>query len=297
MSDPVRCGRLRKPERICRTAGRAALLAMALLASPAIAQDGAKRPPVSPPAAAPVSRLVITPSEFERWLARTPERPEVVAAPEDLPPGPGLVAPPPPLLTPPPEPRLVAPPPAPKMAEPPPSPALTAPPPEPRLSVEPGAPPRPTGTKGDAALPGPGTVGAPPAPVLTPPESPQVATLPPASGATTPAPKAPEPPPAEIRILFAADATDLPEGARKHLDGLAGWLKANPDVRVQIVGFASAAAATGADARRRSLFRTLAVRTYLIENGVLSTRMDVRALGDRTDVEPKDRVEVRVPPT
>ena len=55
--------------------------------------------------------------------------------------------------------------------------------------------------------------------------------------------------------------------------------------------------ASGSDARRRSLFRTLAVRTYLVENGVLSTRMDVRALGDRTEEEPKDRVEVRVPPS
>ena len=110
-----------------------------------------------------------------------------------------------------------------------------------------------------------------------------------------PATPHPLPQPAEIRILYAAEATDLPQAAHDDLDDLAGWLKANPGVRVQIVGYASTTTTAGGDARRRSLFRTLAVRTYLIENGVLSTRMDVRALGDRTEEEPKDRVEVRLP--
>jgi len=123
--------------------------------------------------------------------------------------------------------------------------------------------------------------------------------LPPDSPATTPVPPPPDllARPGEIRILYAADATDLPEEARRDLDRIAAWLRANPGVRVQIVGYASESAKTGSQARRRSLFRTLAVRTYLIENGVLSTRMDVRALGDRTEEEPKDRVEVKLPPS
>ena len=148
-----------------------------------------------------------------------------------------------------------------------------------------------------APLPQPGPVSPPAAPVLAPLEAPQIATLPPESRDTKPFPAGPQalPRPAEIRILYAADATDLPAAARKELDGMAEWLRANPEVRVQIVGYAAAATKSGSEARRRSLLRTLAVRTYLIENGVLSTRMDVRALGDRTDAEPKDRVEVRLP--
>ena len=143
------------------------------------------------------------------------------------------------------------------------------------------------------------SAAVPAAPVLAPPEAPQSATLPPDSRDTTPVPPAPEalPRPAEIRILYAAEATDLSAAARKDLDGLADWLQANPEVRVQIVGYASATSKSGSEARRRALLRTLAVRTYLIENGVLSTRMDVRALGDKTDAEPKDRVEVRLPPS
>ena len=160
-------------------------------------------------------------------------------------------------------------------------------------------PPAAIGTRPGAPRPQPGAATPPAPPVLAPPAAPQVAILPPDSRDTTPVPAVPEalPRPDAIRILYATDATDLPAAARKDLEALAAWLRANPDVRVQIVGYASAALKTGSDARRRSLLRTLAVRTYLIENGVLSTRMDVRALGNRTEEDPKDRVEVRLPPS
>ncbi|UCH74129.1 MAG: OmpA family protein [Rhodospirillales bacterium] len=276
------------------TPGRAVrptvILAAALLMMVPGAAAAQHNEPLAPPAVAPVSRLTITPSEFERWLAGTPQRPEVAVTPEDLPPGPGLVAPPPPVLvTPPPPPRLVSPPPAPTGLEP--------PPPRVEPPEAPAIPPGAATAEPPAPLPGAATTTTPPAPVLAPPEAPQVATLPPDSRDTTPLPATPEalPRPDAIRILYAADATDLPKAAQAELDELAGWLTANPGVRVQIVGYASAATTSASDARRRSLFRTLAVRTYLIENGVLSTRMDVRALGDRTDEEPKDRVEVRLP--
>jgi outer membrane protein OmpA-like peptidoglycan-associated protein len=41
-----------------------------------------------------------------------------------------------------------------------------------------------------------------------------------------------------------------------------------------------------------SLSRALAVRAFLIEQGVRSTRMDVRALGDKVPDGPVDRVDV-----
>jgi len=34
------------------------------------------------------------------------------------------------------------------------------------------------------------------------------------------------------------------------------------------------------------------VRSYLIRQGVASTRMDVRALGDKVEGEPSDRVDL-----
>jgi outer membrane protein OmpA-like peptidoglycan-associated protein len=254
---------------------------LAPAAAGATAQEGKPHTSLAPPAEAPVSRLTITPSDFEGWLAGTPGRPDVAAVPDEPPLG--LVAPPPP---------------PPMLLTSPPPPAALAPAPAPELPRAPEIPSAAVGAEPQAPLPQPDAVSPPVAPVMAPPVAPQVATLPPDSRDTTPFPVAPEvlPWPADFRILYAADATDLTAAARKELDGLAVWLQANRDVRVQIVGYASSTSKTGSDARRRSLFRVLAVRTYLIENGVLSTRMNVRALGDQTEAEPKDRVEVRLPP-
>jgi len=90
---------------------------------------------------------------------------------------------------------------------------------------------------------------------------------------------------------------EVPEAAKPDLDEMAAWLRENPSVRIQIVGYASESATAGSPARRTSLFRTLAVRKYLVDNGVLSTRMDVRALGDETEELPLDRVEISLPPS
>ncbi|MEE8444386.1 MAG: OmpA family protein [Alphaproteobacteria bacterium] len=100
-----------------------------------------------------------------------------------------------------------------------------------------------------------------------------------------------------IRIRFATEATELSAAARARLDEIAARLKARPGVRVQIVGYASESAEATGQARRRSLFRVISVRKYLVARGVLSTRMDVRALGDKTEVAPRDRVDVVIPPS
>ncbi len=72
-------------------------------------------------------------------------------------------------------------------------------------------------------------------------------------------------------------------------------MKKDDDIRIQLMGFASNGGGSASQARRSSLFRALAVRTYLMKEGIRSTRMDVRALG-QTNVEgvPPDRVDVLV---
>ena len=47
-------------------------------------------------------------------------------------------------------------------------------------------------------------------------------------------------------------------------------------------------------ARRLSLSRALTVRSYLISQGVRSTRIDVRALGARASDGPADRVDLLI---
>ncbi len=97
------------------------------------------------------------------------------------------------------------------------------------------------------------------------------------------------------RVVFAAGAADLPDGARRELDALAQRMSASPQLRVQLVAYAAGAADEASQARRVSLSRALAVRSYLIEHGVAHTRMDVRALGNRAGAgEPADRVDIVV---
>jgi outer membrane protein OmpA-like peptidoglycan-associated protein len=257
-----------------------------LLPAAANAQTVPAEGPLPPPAVAPESRLTITPAEFEQWLAglSPPDGTAVAQDPYAVPPS--LVTPPPPsptLVTPPPPPTLVAPPPPPAIV---PTPATA---PDAPAITTPGATPQP---------PQP-TVTAPPAPVLEVPAEPRVATLPPNSAGTTP----PAPVlealarPDAVKILYPEGVMELPEAAKPELDRMAAWLRRNPSVRVQIVGYASEMAKAGSPARRTSLYRTLAVRKYLVENGVLSTRMDVRALGAKTEELPRDRVDISLPPS
>ena len=85
----------------------------------------------------------------------------------------------------------------------------------------------------------------------------------------------------------------LPADATNALSELAGRMKNDNDLRIQLMGFASKGNGSGSQARRSSLFRALAVRTFLMKEGIRSTRMDVRALGE-TDAGdmPSDRVDI-----
>ena len=56
--------------------------------------------------------------------------------------------------------------------------------------------------------------------------------------------------------------------------------------------FAGGSSGSPSVARRLSLSRALAVRAFLIEEGVRSTRIDVRALGNRAEGGPAERVDV-----
>ena len=45
-------------------------------------------------------------------------------------------------------------------------------------------------------------------------------------------------------------------------------------------------------ARRLSLSRALAIRSFLIDQGVRSTRIEVRAMGNKVPEGPADRVDI-----
>lgn len=64
------------------------------------------------------------------------------------------------------------------------------------------------------------------------------------------------------------------------------------DNRLLIQAFAMPQETGMSSDRRLSLTRALAIRRYLLENNVSSSRIDVRALGSQSNTQPLDRVEL-----
>jgi outer membrane protein OmpA-like peptidoglycan-associated protein len=114
----------------------------------------------------------------------------------------------------------------------------------------------------------------------------QQASLPPAT--------APAETDKKLRVSFAPDQTKLPASAKPPLIILAASLKGTDNQRLQLIAYAGGPSLSSSLARRMSLSRALAIRSFLIENGVRSTRIDVRALGNKTTEEPFNRVDLNI---
>ena len=98
----------------------------------------------------------------------------------------------------------------------------------------------------------------------------------------------------KVTVNFAKDVTDMPPGTAPFLSGLIKKMKSNQTMRLQLRGYAGSAKGSPSQARRISLFRALSVRTYLMKQGIRSTRMDVRALGNKVKEGTLDRVDIEV---
>jgi outer membrane protein OmpA-like peptidoglycan-associated protein len=131
------------------------------------------------------------------------------------------------------------------------------------------------------------------------PEGEQQAAV--AAPTTTPAAPAEGAPPATggatlpadaTRLLYTGDTDDVPADATAKLDTIAQDMLANQDKRIQVLSYAAGTEDTESKARRKSLARGLAIRSYLMKAGVPSTRIDVRALGNKAEGGPADRVDI-----
>ena len=157
------------------------------------------------------------------------------------------------------------------LAKPEPAPA---PSPAPK-AVEPAPAPKP---------PAPVAMPEPPAPVAMPkPPAPQQQ----AARATGPNAAPPQ------SVAFAPGNADLSEDSSKVLDPLAASLTVDPNLRIQLLAYAGEPNLSASQARRLSLSRALAVRSYLISKGIRSTRIDVRALGSKVPSGTPNRVDLR----
>ncbi|MBL4614503.1 MAG: OmpA family protein [Magnetovibrio sp.] len=122
--------------------------------------------------------------------------------------------------------------------------------------------------------------------VLPLPPKDEVASLPPATTALSDGDS--------MRIVFDADSSKMPQSARETLLIMANNMRGRDSLRLQLLAYAGNADTSASAARRLSLSRALAVRSFLIENGVRSTRIDVRALGNKSTEEITERVDITV---
>lgn len=118
----------------------------------------------------------------------------------------------------------------------------------------------------------------------------ELAALDPAPAPMTPV--APSLPGETMQIMFGAGESALPKTAQAPLASLAAALGQDETLRLQLKAYAGGDDDSASQARRLSLSRALAVRSELIEQGVRSTRIDVRALGNKSENGTSDRVDV-----
>ena len=165
-------------------------------------------------------------------------------------------------------------------------------------------PPSPAAKLNTAAPPPPPLVSTPlpPAPkiISEPPAAPEVTKSPPPTATSLQA-SAPEvaklpakirvKPGRALRIAFGETETRLPDSEKAKLLNLANAVREERRFRLQLLAYAGGQDLSTSKARRMSLSRALAVRAFLIDKGVRSTQIDVRALGSKTNEKPINRID------
>ncbi|MEO3428861.1 OmpA family protein [Pelagibius sp. CAU 1746] len=122
-----------------------------------------------------------------------------------------------------------------------------------------------------------------PAPIAAAPATPGVQTASLAVGA----------PLEDISVTFDNDSAELSDLVQAELLSLADSLRANEAGRIQVLGFASAKDGSQDLARKLALSRALKVRSFLIDAGVPSARIQIRPAGEQTGNGPANRVDIR----
>jgi len=94
------------------------------------------------------------------------------------------------------------------------------------------------------------------------------------------------------RITFGNGSADLNAAMMQSLQAFAAQLKTDPDARAQIDAYSSGTPDDPSTPRRMSLARGLAARAVLINSGIPSTRIYVRAIGQPHDNLQPDRIDL-----
>lgn len=97
-----------------------------------------------------------------------------------------------------------------------------------------------------------------------------------------------------FRLIYSPRQVELSIPLRRELEPVVADLRKRDELRVQVAAYAGAKDEPTSKARRISLSRALAIRGHLIDNGIKASRIDVRALGNRSGASAAERVDVEV---
>lgn len=96
----------------------------------------------------------------------------------------------------------------------------------------------------------------------------------------------------KVTLTFADGQNKLADDAKGEIKALASRMVHHPDIKVQLMAYAAGDDASASKARRMSLSRALTVRSFLMEQEISSSRIEVRALGHKAKEGPADRVDI-----
>jgi hypothetical protein len=97
-----------------------------------------------------------------------------------------------------------------------------------------------------------------------------------------------------LQLVYVVHEVDIPGTARPRLEDLARAVRPKDGLRLQLAAYAGGDGGSASKARRTSLSRALAIRSFLIDHGIKAGRIDVRALGNTSTSGEAERVDVVV---
>lgn len=97
----------------------------------------------------------------------------------------------------------------------------------------------------------------------------------------------------DVTFTFAADSAELSTTAQAVLRSLADDLRDQGDDRIQVLGYAADDGGSPELARQLALSRALKVRTFLMDAGISSARIQVRPPRGTADSGPANRVDIK----
>ncbi len=202
-----------------------------------------------------------------------------------------------PEAAPPPRPQTPAPAQAATPPKPAPAPPAAKPEPAPEPEVAKATPPAAAPTPAPPPARTPPKIEDPPLPKPVAPGATENITAEPMEEVETAAvvepPRAPRPPD-QFTIDYGVGDADVPKPANQNLAQLARRMVGNPDLRVEFIAYASDREGSVSRSRRLSLERAVNVRKMLLDAGVDSSRVNLRAMGEQSGDGDPDRIDVLV---